>query len=348
MPSSAPRSVADLLPRPFDALTIDDVRKIVMSHSEEGESLFFARKVKTTSQTLAKSCAAFANTYGGLLVVGSEDDTNELVGIDRLAEPQVWVKDVLRHHVLPLPSFRARWIPLKKAKSHGVLLVLVEESSTTPHLLTRSGAIYVRNPGSSDPVPISDQVRLLELSRRGREARASALNRANEMLDHHSRYPLFRLGLAPTGVASDAVRDIYEGHHQIDLLTDALALFDTGSERSSTAELSRPEWALRRVRLSRRVQRSFEHDPEVFLDTVVLDSDCDLLFERALIPERANSHPEPRGSRPLYLYEAAMGIIPWFRQALQNGRELIGRLGGHGDLRVCVQSPDREPPRVLG
>ena len=127
---------------------------------------------KQTEQPLAKSCSAFANTMGGLLLVGIADECDKLIGIEqRSFEAQVWVKDILRGHVLPLPPFRARFIALSDERS--LLLVLVEESSTTPHLLTRTGAIYVRNPGASDPVPISDQRRLLDLpSPRGTRSRA--------------------------------------------------------------------------------------------------------------------------------------------------------------------------------
>jgi hypothetical protein len=122
------------------------------------DSLIFERKSALSNTGLAKSCAAFANTFGGMLVIGIADATDELTGIVQPAgEIQVWAKDVLRFLVLPLPAFRARWLSLQDRGTDGLLLVLVEESSTTPHLLTRQGAIYVRNPGSSDPVPISDQ-----------------------------------------------------------------------------------------------------------------------------------------------------------------------------------------------
>src|SRR5207249_1110110 len=60
---------------------------------------------KLMSQTpRSKSCAAFANTAGGLLLVGVADGSDELVGTEQeSAEAQVWVKDVLRGHLLPLP-----------------------------------------------------------------------------------------------------------------------------------------------------------------------------------------------------------------------------------------------------
>ena len=126
---------------------------------------------------VAKSCAAFANTIGGLLVVGVPDDSDELHGIDdHIGETQLWVKDVLRSRVVPLPPFRARRLELQNGR--WILLILVEESTTTPHLLTGQGSIYVRNPGSSDPRPLGDQRLLLDLLHRGERARELAVARS--------------------------------------------------------------------------------------------------------------------------------------------------------------------------
>jgi predicted HTH transcriptional regulator len=74
------RNVAELLPGPFDELTLDRVSTILRNVGEERESLFFERKASVNGNALAKACAAFANTMGGLLVVGVADDTDDLVG----------------------------------------------------------------------------------------------------------------------------------------------------------------------------------------------------------------------------------------------------------------------------
>lgn len=171
------RSIAELLPRPFDQLGVDDIAAIVGEPGEERESLVLELKAELGKDLVAKSCAAFANTIGGLLVVGVPDDSDELRGIDdEIGEAQLWVKEVLRARVLPLPPFRASRLDLDNGR--WLLLVLVEESSTTPHLHTRQGTIYVRNPGSSDPRPLGDQGLLLDLLHRGEKARESAQRRA--------------------------------------------------------------------------------------------------------------------------------------------------------------------------
>jgi hypothetical protein len=57
----AARSIAELLPRPFDQLDIDDVAAIVAG-GEERESLVLELKGELRRDLVAKSCAAFANT----------------------------------------------------------------------------------------------------------------------------------------------------------------------------------------------------------------------------------------------------------------------------------------------
>lgn len=178
-----PRSIAELLPRPFDDLTLDDVGAIVRdTELDQRETVFLEFKREPTPEKLAKSCAAFANTLGGLLLIGVADD-GQVVGCQRPAgEMQVWVKDTLRPRVTPLPPFRVRWLSMDDADDRGLLLVLVERSSATPHLLINLGAVYVRNPGSSDPVPIHDGRTLTELVARGDQALGAASSRVSSLL----------------------------------------------------------------------------------------------------------------------------------------------------------------------
>jgi predicted HTH transcriptional regulator len=129
-----PRSVSELLHKPFGDLRLEDVAQIIEKVGDERETIFFEKKSQISPHSLGKACSSFANMMGGLLVVGVADEGNELVGIEPIAaEAQLWVKDSLRGNVIPLPPFRARWLELDGGP-RGILLVLVEESSTTPHL----------------------------------------------------------------------------------------------------------------------------------------------------------------------------------------------------------------------
>lgn len=335
-PTMAARSIAELLPRPFDELELEDVAEILRRVGEDRESLYFERKRSVTPSSLAKTCAAFANTNGGLLVVGVEDGSDELVGVESVgSEPQVWVKDVLRGRVLPLPAFQAR--ALDVGNGLVLLLVLVEWSSTTPHLLTRSGAIYVRNPGSSDPVPIGDQGLLLDLTRRGRDARDAAVSQALELVQlRWNEHDLFTLVLAPTGAASDAVRSLYRSG-RVEILETATQLHDVTRDHRPEWWTLEPEWSLHRVRRQREVRRHIsDPDPNAFVDGVVVTSECIVQLQRSLVSREHGVDPEPRGPGPLEL-EGRDGIAEWFAEGLRRGREVILELGGHGDLFIVFR-----------
>jgi len=244
------RSVSELLPRPFAELTLDDVAQIIATIGEERETLFFERKATISGNALAKACSAFANTYGGLLVGGVADDNDDLVGMAPVAaEAQLWVKDTLRGLVLPMPPFSARWLPTEADR--GLLLVLVEESTSTPHLLVRSGAIYVRNPGSSDPVPIADQRRLLDLAARGERADRDAAENARQIVGFSldEFVPVEALALAATGVAAGFEERLFASD-----TPEYLGVTTWGEIENPRAEVRRTRWGPDHAGVSRIVR----------------------------------------------------------------------------------------------
>jgi hypothetical protein len=316
-----------LLPRPFAELTLDHVSAIIEAVGDEKETLWFERKAAISSNSLAKACAAFANTYGGLLVVGVPDDRNELVGISTFAgEAQLWVKDNLRAHILPMPPFRARWLPIDKEK--GILLVLVEESTTTPHLLTRSGAIYVRSPGSSDPVPISDQRRLLDLTERGSAASTHAEERAREagkMYVHDElTITTFAVALSATGIASDFEQRLFAPE-----TPEYLSVTTWGpiANPSAQREWRRPVWRQTDVGVARNIEGMFASQDGVDLEGVVVERSGTALIYRGT--------NRPVDAEPRYSSMSELTLRRWFEQSLRAGRDLLLEYGAHGDLRLA-------------
>jgi hypothetical protein len=316
------RSVSELLPRPFEELTLEDVPDLLVRTGEERETLFFERKAKVTSESLAKSCAAFANTMGGLLVIGVADTDDEVVGIAKSAvEAQVWVKDMLRGHLLPLPPFRARWMPIDpEEEGRGILLVLVAESSTTPHLLTRRGAIYVRNPGSSDPAPLADQRLLLELIARGERAEERATREALESAQATSPPALASwsfFAAVPTGVDPDHRARLFSPSGASRALRVLYDVYGDTPSRSQTFA-SAPKYSQHQVLFQRTVPEDF--------------TTC---FEVAVA-----SHDGAVGVGHGYKADQSDGLVEetlvtQVKSALEAVRNFILDLGGHGDLRVA-------------
>jgi hypothetical protein len=82
------------------------------------------------------------------------------------------IRHRLRAQIDPLPPFAATVFPLD-GKEIGVVRVF--ESSDTPHLVIATGSIPVREPGGTRNV--RDRSELIDLARRGEEARALAADR---------------------------------------------------------------------------------------------------------------------------------------------------------------------------
>jgi hypothetical protein len=319
------RSVTEFLPRPFAELTLDDVAALIDRVGEEHETLWFERKADLSNNALAKACSAFANTYGGLLVAGVADDNDALIGIERrAAEAQLWVKDTLRGLVLPMPPFRARWLPT--AGDKGMLLVLVEESSSTPHLLTRSGAIYVRNPGSSDPVPIDDQRRLLDLTARGREASVRAAELATAMLGVYLHEPRSRrtetLTAAATGVAAGFEESLFAPE-----TPDKISHAVWGERVNLNREWRQARWFQHQVGVARFLERDWGfHEGNMVGGAVVDRGGAVAIYSGHTDPQT----DEGRGFEAFTESEMRQR----FAVAINAARSILLDHGAHGDLRL--------------
>jgi hypothetical protein len=138
-----------------------------------GETLFVERKEKIPEEGLGPTVASFANMLGGWVLLGVRND-GKAVGYEPpgRSEIQDHVRELLRRDVDPMPPFSAASAEYD-GKPIGV--VRVHESVDTPHLVSATGAIYVREPGGK--VPISDHRTLLEMAPRGRDARAKTETR---------------------------------------------------------------------------------------------------------------------------------------------------------------------------
>lgn len=127
-------------------------------------------------QGLGPAVASFANTLGGWLLLGVTD-AGEIVGFDPgSGDFTDKMRHKLRSEIEPLPPFAATLVDLEE-KQVGVIRVF--ESLDTPHLVIRSGSIPVREPGGTRN--IRDRSELIDLARRGEDARLAAEERLRKL-----------------------------------------------------------------------------------------------------------------------------------------------------------------------
>jgi len=95
----------------------------------EGERLEF--KKKTTHPTrISRTLASLANTHGGQVLVGVDDD-GRVVGVRDAEEEMFVLREAAAHYIDPPLTLHFREIETED--DHTVLVVRVEESQTKPH-----------------------------------------------------------------------------------------------------------------------------------------------------------------------------------------------------------------------
>ncbi len=130
------------------------------------------------ASALAKSLSAFANTYGGWLFIGVQEQSGDNTVADEF--PGIPVEDVddalqsLRHsasdHLNPTPFFETTVLrgPCDEnglAEGKAIIAVEIPQSHTAPHI-HKDGRIYRRVADGSEPKPETDRFVLDQLWRR--------------------------------------------------------------------------------------------------------------------------------------------------------------------------------------
>ncbi len=97
----------------------------------EGAHLEFKRRVPRPER-IAKELIAFANTQGGRLLLGVDDD-GTITGLRDVEEEEFVLRRALQRHSDPRIEFIAERVPI--ASRRDVIVVAVPESASKPHYL---------------------------------------------------------------------------------------------------------------------------------------------------------------------------------------------------------------------
>lgn len=131
----------------------------------EGAHLEFKRKVPRPER-IAKEVIAFANTRGGRLLLGVDDD-GTIVGVRDPEEEEFALKRALSAHCSPALRLSIERIYIKHRRD--VIVVHVPESSEKPHFLVNGGkrneAVFIR----VDDKSVEASTEALELLAEGRD-----------------------------------------------------------------------------------------------------------------------------------------------------------------------------------
>lgn len=99
---------------------------------------------------LCQVITSFANSEGGWLFIGIENETAEYVGIEKLRADFSQIISQKLTAVSPVPKFECRFIKNPKDVKMGVLIIYIYEGLNPPYIC--NGTVYLRNGSSKTPI----------------------------------------------------------------------------------------------------------------------------------------------------------------------------------------------------
>ena len=209
--------------KPIDEITYQDVESFCQQWSE-GVRVEYKSKV-TVSRHIPKVVSSFANTYGGIFLIGVEADqknnrVNAIPGIPQQNGIEEQIQQSALTGIYPgvMPEIKLVGVP-KTDKV--VVVVRVDESVQAPHAIQNSTRVYVRTGSITSPYDLADIDRLTYMLKRREDSQLVA-QQIFKRIEERAR-PHFPQGVPTLTVIAQpvfpyrpviSVSDIYELHER--------------------------------------------------------------------------------------------------------------------------------------
>jgi transcription antitermination factor NusG len=179
--------------KPINEIEFEDVKAFCAEQIEENSRLEYKKDFsrKNEKKQIAKEISAFANTHGGIILVGVDEKDRipilPIDGIDYIEGLNEKVTSIALKSIYP-PVFPETKVckfmrnNLKKA----VVVIRVQESDETPHTVENTTGIYVRVDSQDEPqrAPFEEIEWLINRRKKAVENRERLLRRAEERFNN--------------------------------------------------------------------------------------------------------------------------------------------------------------------
>lgn len=144
-----------------DELTLSDIQNYFNDRQEESSTLEF-KSGDTEINDVFKEVAAFLNTEGGLLIIGSPRETRETIGkrVINFCKGEVtyskfvskdWLQQKLFSNITPSPT--EIYIKEIVTESGNIFILDIPQSTNPPHQSNADGRYYIRLENEAKPAP---------------------------------------------------------------------------------------------------------------------------------------------------------------------------------------------------
>lgn len=143
-------SMININNKPWSKLRSTDIQKFLSG--TEDENFFFEFKAdEETPAKLVKEISAFANTYGGYILLGINDDKT-IGGCEKWTEQRIHA--AIHDSLTPIPNFDVKKFIIDEKR---IFVIKIEEGIMPPYI-TNKGQIFERVSSGSFPVKESSRV----------------------------------------------------------------------------------------------------------------------------------------------------------------------------------------------
>lgn len=144
--------------KPFHDLTFEDIVQFCKKRVPEGKQLDYKYLIPKNYEKFAKVIASFANTLGGTIIIGVQDDKNDqpkapFLGIPYHEKLRNTVEDIIQVYIDPIVFVDIN-ICVNKTGDRMFVVIQIPQSNLTPHLVGKSKRAYIRTGQSSRPETI--------------------------------------------------------------------------------------------------------------------------------------------------------------------------------------------------
>ena len=167
-----------------DKTVLDDIRTLVIAEQREGTVLDYKSDI-SDKDTWPASVAAFANSFGGLIIFGVEghnDQPRRLTGFDpKGIETKTKLTSMVLDRIQPRPDFSVRVVRFDQDPTKEIALLRVAEGSHPPYMHSKDKVhrIFIRV-GAQKTEP--DYLQLSSLLEKRAKAGSQNVAAANEMI----------------------------------------------------------------------------------------------------------------------------------------------------------------------
>lgn len=189
---------------PIDLINWSDIEAFCEEKRTENSYLDYK---KDFSAKLDKTIASMANTIGGVILIGVDEDAESkpllpIQGIEAAEKLEERVMSIILDNIMP-PVFPEIRVCRSDSKERAIVMIRIHQSEQAPHAIARNTAVYLRTGNVSKPEDLAEVDNIDWLKNRREKCvllRESLLSRAEQRAHSKTRHfngPLITLACSP-------------------------------------------------------------------------------------------------------------------------------------------------------